>query len=181
MRLARLGRRAVVAMEFALIAPVLILLAFGVVELAAGIRVQIGVDQAARAVANLIVQQANVTTAELNDFYIAGQDCYSIGTGTFSISATSVVFAAGTGTASVGWDAATVSNQYVAAPSNVASLASSLAATSLGVVKGGDSAIVVQAHATFTVPVPYGPIAPSYTFTSTVYARPRMGFVVTLN
>jgi len=180
-RVTHLGRRGVAAFEFVVVAPFLILLTFGVAEFAVAIRAQMGVNQAARAVANLIAQQSDVTTAQLNDFFIAGRDCYSFNVGTLSISATSVKFSAGSSTGSVAWTASSVSTNYAAAPSNVLALSSGLAAMSGGIIPGGDSTIVVQAQSTFTVPVSFGPISPSYTLTGTAYARPRASFTVSLN
>ncbi len=176
-----LGSRGVAALEFALIVPVLVLLSFGVVDFAAAVRVQIDVDQAARAVANLIAQQADVTTAQLNDFYLAGQYCFSGNTGTMSISAASVVFSAGVAAGAVAWDASSVSARYVAAPGNILSLSSGLGASSGGAGVGGDGTIVAQAKSTFAVPVAFGPIPATFTFVSTAFARPRAGFTVKLN
>jgi len=177
----RLGRRGSAAFEFVVVAPFLILLTFGVVEFAAAIRIQMGVNQAARTVANLIAQQSDVTTAQLNDFFVAGGDCYSFNVGTLSISATAVNFTAGSQTGTIGWTAHTATSTYATAPSNVLTLASGLAAQSGTTIPGGDSTIVVQASSTFTVPVSFGPIKPSYTLTSTVFARPRVSFQITLN
>jgi Flp pilus assembly protein TadG len=176
-----LGCRAFAALEFAMVAPFLTLMTFGVVEFAEAVRMQMGVNQTARVIADLISHQTDVTTAQLNDFYQAGLDCYSFNVGSLSISATSVNFSAGSQTGTVGWTANTASGSYAAAPSNVTTLASGLAATSNGVVVGGDSTIVVQASTTFTVPVSFGPIAFSYTLTSTAFARPRLSYVTTLN
>jgi Flp pilus assembly protein TadG len=179
--LPRLGRRGGAALEFVMIAPVLILLCFGVVEFAAIIRIQMGVNQAARAVANLIVQQSDVTTAQLNDYFIAGRDCYSFNVGTLSISATAVNYSAGSSTGTVAWTASSVSSSYAAAPANVRSLSSGLEAKSGSTIPGGDATIVVQAKVTFTVPVSFGVISPTYTLTSTVFARPRVSFRISLN
>jgi len=162
-------------MEFGLIAPVLLLLCFAIVDFAAAVRVQIGVDQAARAVANLIVQQSAVTTAQLDDFYIAGRDCYAFNSGTFSISAASVTFPP----APSGWDAADYSGHFAPSPGNLLTLSAGLAASSGGSVVGGDSTIVVQARSTFAIPLAFWPIPSSLTFTSTEFARPRLSFVVT--
>jgi len=175
------GRRGSAAFEFVLVAPFLILLTFGVVEFAAAIRIQMGVNQAARAVASLIAQQSDVTTAQLNDFFVAGRDCYSFNVGTLTISATAVNFNAGSQTGVVAWTANSATSTYASAPANVVTLATGLAAQTGGVVPGGDATIVVQASSTFTVPVSFGPIKPSYTLTSTVFARPRVSFQISLN
>jgi Flp pilus assembly protein TadG len=176
-----LGRRGMAALEFVVVAPFLILMTFGVVEFAAAVRIQMGVNQAARAVANLIAQQTDVTTAQLNDYFIAAKDCYSFNVGTLTISATAVNFSAGSSTGSQAWTASSVSSSYAAAPSNVLTLSAGLEAKSGSTIPGGDSTIVVQAQSTFNVPVPFGPIGASYTFTSTAFARPRGSFTISLN
>jgi Flp pilus assembly protein TadG len=180
-RLLRLDRRGIAAFEFVMIAPFMILAVFGIIEFAAAIRMQMGVNQAARTVANLIVQQSDVTTSQLNDYFTAGQYCYSYNVGTFSMSATAVNYSAGSATGSVAWNASTASSKYVTAWGNVTALSSGLEAKSGNTIPGGDATIVVQAKAVFTVPVSFGPIAPSYTLTSTVFARPRVSFQIKLN
>ena len=176
-----LDGRAVAALEFAFLAPTLILLSVGIVEFTAAIRAQMGVDAAAHAVANLIAQQSAVSTAQLNDFFIAGKYSYAFNAGTISISAASVVFSAGTPTGTIAWDAASASGSYAASPSSILSLSSGLGGSTGGVIVGGDSTIVAQAKVTFSMPLALGPINPSYTFTSTAFARPRLGFTITLN
>ena len=177
----RLGRRAVAALEFLLVAPFFVLLTFGMAEFAAAVRVQLGVNQAAWAVADLIAQQTDVTTAQLNDFYKAGQDCFTFNFGTLSISATSVTYSAGHQTGSVAWTASSVSGSYAAAPANVTTISSGLGAATGGTTIGGDSTIVVQTSSTFNVPISFGPIGKSYTLTATAFARPRLSYVVNLN
>jgi Flp pilus assembly protein TadG len=176
-----LGQRAVVALEVALIAPVLLLLSLGTVEFAMAVRVQLSVNAAAHAVANLIAEQSDVTTAQLNDFFIAGQDCNEVNSNVLSISATSVTFAPGSTTGTIAWDAASVSPSYVAAPADLLSISAGLGATSGGSPVGGDSVIVVQATGVLNLPVPFGPIPTSFTISSTAFARPRTSFAISLN
>ncbi|MGD0432404.1 MAG: TadE/TadG family type IV pilus assembly protein [Acetobacteraceae bacterium] len=176
-----LGRRAVAALEFVLVAPFFIIMTFGIIEFAAAVRIQMGINQAAWSVADLIAQQTDVTTAQLNDFYKAAQDCNSFNVGTLSISATSVTFSAGQPTGSVAWTAHTATSNYATNPANVTTVSSGLGASSGGTTIGGDSTIVVQATSTFNVPIAFGPISKSYTLTSTAFARPRLSYTVSLN
>lgn len=122
-----------------------------------------------------------MTTAQLNDFFIAGQDCLAFTPAALSMSATSVNFANGAAVGAVGWDAASVATSYIAASANVLVLTTGLGGSSSGLIAGGDSAIMVRTQATLNVPLPLGAINPTYTFSSTAFARPRLGFIVKLN
>lgn len=66
-------KRGVAALEFALIAPVLILLYLGTVETTEGINVNKDLGRAATMVADLVTQQTTVTTAQLGDIMKIGQ------------------------------------------------------------------------------------------------------------
>jgi Flp pilus assembly protein TadG len=196
---ARLRRdlKSVAALEFSLIAPVLILLGLGCVEFAAAIRVELGADHASRAIASLISQTpipataagacqstttACINAAALQDIYIAGQDSNEGFAATLTVAAASVNFTVasnGTSTAAVGWDASTASTNpaYAAAPANVTTLAAGL-----GDGIDNDSVIVVQAKTIFTLPFVPGFFGKNssgpFTFTSTSFARPRYSLVI---
>jgi Flp pilus assembly protein TadG len=196
---ARLRRdlKSVAALEFSLIAPVLILLGLGSVEFAAAIRVELGADHASRAVASLISQTpipttaagacqstttACLTAAALQDIFIAGQDSNEGFAATLTVAAASVNFtvaANGASTSTIGWDAATAGTApaYAAAPANATTLA-----TGLGDGVDNDSVIIVQTKTTFTLPfLPgfFGKLSSGpFTFTSTSFARPRYSLVI---
>ncbi len=176
----RSGRRGSIAVEFAVIAPVMIAAAIGLIQVAAAIRIQLEVNRSAWVLANLISQEADVTTAELGDFAVAAQDCYDFKVGTLVMSAASVNFTTANPTGAVAWDASSVSAaNYLAMPA-----ATVTSAAKLTTGAGNDSVIVVRTSATFTVPFPVLPfikLPTSFTFTDVVYARPRLGYVVTLN
>jgi Flp pilus assembly protein TadG len=196
----RHDRRSIAALEFALVAPLLILLGLGAIEFAAAIRVQLGADHAARAVASLISQapvptvltggnakcpsitQACITAAALQDIYIGGLDSNEGLAQNFAISAATVVFSNPAGqphSAALGWDAATAPTTpaYAPPPANLLALAA-------GLTDGvdTDSVIVVQASTSYTLPfLPafFGAIGPGpFTFTFTSLARPRNSLVI---
>lgn len=60
-------KRGVAALEFALIAPFMIALWLGSVELSQGFTINRKVSQAASVLADLVTQQTNLTAAEMND------------------------------------------------------------------------------------------------------------------
>jgi Flp pilus assembly protein TadG len=65
-------RRGVSAVEFALLAPLMITLYFGAVELSQAISADRKVSLVSRSVADLVAQSTNVTTAEMNNILAAG-------------------------------------------------------------------------------------------------------------
>jgi len=183
--------RSIAALEFALLAPVLILLGLGAVEFSEAVRVELTADRVARTVANLIAESpiafgqptATITAANLQDYYIAGQEEYQEATGnSLAISAASVTFTPASTTGTKAWDAASASGS-----SYIATSATALAATA-GVTDtiDDDSVIVVQATTTYLLPflpnfgifglgkVSAGP----FTFTSTALARPRNSLII---
>ena len=64
-------RRGVSAVEFALIAPIMILFYFGMAEICQGFMAKKRAEHIASAIADLVAQTDDVTTAELNDIYAA--------------------------------------------------------------------------------------------------------------
>lgn len=61
------------AVEFALIAPLMILFYFGLAELSQGYMAQRRVNHAAAAVADLVAQQREVDSAKLGDIFLVGE------------------------------------------------------------------------------------------------------------
>jgi len=184
-------RRSIAALEFALIAPVLILLGLGAVEFSEAVRVELAADRVARSVANMIAASpipssqptAQISAAALADYYLAGQEEYQEAAGnSLAISAASVTFTPASTTGTEAWDAATAPGS-----SYVATNAKALAATT-GVTDtiDDDSVIVVQATTTYLLPflpnfgaLGLGKVATGpFTFTSIALARPRNSLVV---
>jgi hypothetical protein len=197
-------RRSNAALEFALVAPVLILLGLGAVEFSAAIRVNTSVDRTARTVAQLIAatpipigaSQAQITSFMLQDDYLAGQDSSFSLSHSVSIAAASLVYnpgsntpiyaatASGAGTATSPWDASMapgITPAFVALPSSAVT-----AATGMGDTADTDSVIVVQVSATYSLPflpnfgilglgkISQGP----FSTTATAYARPRASLII---
>jgi Flp pilus assembly protein TadG len=66
-------RRGVAAIEFALIVPVMLLLYCGLAEVTLGIVAERRAGHAASVVADLVTQEANLTSADLTDIFTVGQ------------------------------------------------------------------------------------------------------------
>lgn len=208
------------ALEFALIAPLLILMGLGAVEYAAAIRVELSTDRAAREVAAMLSQHIYdttgsytttvltnaagttpattistihnvITSAEMQDYGTAGQNCYEGAIGTMTLAAASIDFtntlnSNGTviTTASLGWDAHTTDNGvpgYVASPyDTLPAKVNEVGLTSLSDGVNNDSVMIVTAVANYTLPFlptfsefQKTKTPTSFTFTSSAIVRPR--------
>jgi len=175
-------RKSIAALEFAILAPMLILLGLGAVEFCAAVRAQHNIVRVAAYVAQILENQSSVSAAQLQDYFVAAQYMYASGgvDGTLALSAASVKFTnqdssgnATTPSYCTGWDAsnATTTPAYTALPASALNNVSSLTDG-----YDNDSTIVVVAKATYTPPyLPnfYGAIPGSFTFTSVARARPQ--------
>jgi Flp pilus assembly protein TadG len=181
-------RRSSAAVEFALTVPILILLGLGAIEFSAAVRAQLNVNRTARYVADILQNQTSVSSAQMQDYYVAAQDMYANGgaDGTLSLSAGSVNFTntfannTWTTTAKIGWDASTApagvtTPAYTPLPANTLT-ANNSDIDQLSDSRDADSTIIVVASAVFTLPfMPdfYGKIPTSFTFTAFARVRPR--------
>jgi len=153
------------AIEFAILAPVLLILATGCVGLAQLIRARTDVQKAAQTMAQLIATQTSVSTAAVGDFCQGARDELSpFPTAGLQLSVASVTRATTSGSAGVDWnDTSCGGGAAIPAP---ATLAAGL------VTAAGDSAIVVQANYAFHNPLAL--VLPSvFSITTVAFARPR--------
>jgi Flp pilus assembly protein TadG len=156
-------RGGVVAVEFALILPTLVVLFIGTFEASNLVRVKMKFDEAAPAIANLIALQNPSKTGTLTSDFCTAAD-YMLSP--FTTSGLNVQVSSVTnysGTSSIDWTANcnTVSN-----PANAITLVSGL------VPNSGDSVIVVQTSYTYNAPI-HMILGASYTFTNRGFSRPR--------
>jgi len=174
--------RSTAALEFAMTAPLLIMLGLGVVEFSAVVRAELNIHRAARYVADILQNQTSVSAAALQDYFSAAQYMYEKGgiDGPLTLSAASIKFTNqdtnGNATAfsyCIAWDA---SNDG-AVPAYTALPAAALAKIGeLTDSYDNDSTIIVEARASVTLPfMPsfYGAIPPSFTFAAISRVRPR--------
>ncbi|MDE2006476.1 MAG: pilus assembly protein [Rhodospirillales bacterium] len=167
------ARRGTAAVEFALVAPILLALSTGCVGLTQAVRARMDVAQAAQTMAQLIATQSSVTTAQIADF-CTGADAVMTpfaATG-LGLAIASVTRNASSGTVRTDWTDTSCGNAAaIAAP---ATLAASV------VPNNGDSAIVVQAS--YTLANPLSLVLPaSFTFSAVAFARPRGNATIAKN
>lgn len=162
-------RKGVSAVEFALIAPIMILFYFGMAELCQGFMAQKRTEHVASAIADLVAQTEEVTTAELDDvFQVAVQVMRPFPTTTLRQRITSVTRDS-SGVAKVDWSAhsnwsARNSGSTVSLPANL--------------IEDGES--VVMAEVEYVYASPFDHVMPaSTTMKKTYYLRPRLSDKVT--
>ena len=165
----RSDERGVAAVEFALIAPIMILIYCGLAELTIAMMAERRAAHSASVVADLVAQQANgVAIADLDDiFKIANSIMYPFPTGPLKMRITSVVTVGTTPTMS--WSRAYGGLTKMAA-GTVAGFPPNLLAA-------GDSVIQADVQYTFTSPLKYV-MHNDVTFSDTYYLKPRSGTAV---
>jgi Flp pilus assembly protein TadG len=172
----RRDQRGVSAIEFALIAPFMILLYFGLVELCQALIAERKASHVASAVGDLVAQSESVTPAAGGTGPTSLVDIYSIGqsimapfpTSSLKIGISSVT-ADANGTPKVDW-----SNAYNGYPVKTAGTTVTLPMT----LSAGDS--IVMAQVTYAYQSGIGYILPrAQTFNEVFYLRPRRSDKVT--
>ena len=137
----------IMAVEFALIAPIMIAMYFGVTELSDGYTAKGKVTVVASTAADLTAQDAAICNAEMNDIFAAlGAIMFPYPTNNMQITISSLIDA-GNGTVKVAWSDALnttprVVNSVVSIPS--------------GMVTNGSGASVILAEATYMYSSPAG-------------------------
>ncbi len=166
--LAARDRAGAVAIEFALIVPLLLTLCLGLFEASEAVRADMKVRSAAQTLAQLVASQASINASTMSSFCAAAQLVMApyatapLQTAVASVSNTG-------GTAAIDWQDTTCGGGTV--PGNAVTLATSM------VPNAGDSVIVVQATYTYTGPVVY--VLPGTIDMSQIaYARPRSNTTV---
>jgi Flp pilus assembly protein TadG len=162
-------RKGVSAVEFALIAPIMILFYFGMSELCQGFMAQKRTEHVAATIADLVAQGETTTTTSLNDvFKVATQVMSPYPTTTLKQRVTSVTRNS-SGVAKVDWSqgsgyTARTTGSTVSLPSNL--------------IANGESVIMAEVQYVYTSPFDY--VMPTQsTFTKTYYLRPRQSSMVT--
>lgn len=162
-------RRGVSAVEFALIAPIMILFYFGMAEICQGFMAKKRVEHVASAIADLVAQTDDVTTAELNDIYAAAtQVMKPFPTTALKQRITSVTRNA-SGTPKVDWSSnnswtSRATGSTVTVPANL--------------IANGESLVMAEVEYVYTSPFDYV-LPQQMTFKKTFYLRPRQVDVVT--
>jgi Flp pilus assembly protein TadG len=157
------------AVEFALIAPFILIAMLGSFQVFALARARMLAIAATRNLADLVSQQASVTASELADYCKGAKlSLLPLDTTGFAASIASVSYV---NTArKVDW-----TNTSCGAVSSIANAASDAASVTTA---SGDSAIVVKANFRYASPLTF-PLALNVTFSVSALARPRLGSAVT--
>jgi Flp pilus assembly protein TadG len=162
----RRDRRGVSAVEFALIAPFLILTYFGLAELAQGMMAQRRVSHAASAIGDLVAQTDSITDAQKTDIFAAATNIVSpFPTSPLKLRITSITGNA-SGQPRVDWSDGSTGLAAYSHCATVPGLPSGL------VTAAGEN--VIMAEATYTYTSPVSQVLPNgLAFSEKFYLRPR--------
>jgi Flp pilus assembly protein TadG len=160
----RRDRRGVSAVEFALIAPVLILTYFGLAELSSAMMAQRRASHSASAIGDLVAQSTTVTTANLTDMFSAATTILSpFPTSTLKLRVTSIT-GDKNGAPQVDWSRAQGTD--ISALTSVTGLPTGLISAK------GDN--VIMAESTYTYNSTFAFLLKNgLTFTEKFYLKPR--------
>lgn len=155
------NRRGLAAVEFALIAPVMILMFFGTVELSSAVDCNSRVSRVSSAVADLVAQSTTVSSSDTtNIFSAANAILYPYAASNAKIVVTSLV-ADSSGKVTVDWSDAQNTSKRTSPPANIPS----------GILSAGGSVIYAEINYGFTPAVSY--FLGTVTLKSAFYAKPR--------
>ncbi|HZT19241.1 MAG TPA: TadE/TadG family type IV pilus assembly protein [Dongiaceae bacterium] len=170
----RRDKRGSVLVEFAIILPVMVALFFGVFEGTRAIRARMSMSNAAAAYADMIAMQGSLTPAQLANFCDGARlVMYPFSTETFAAAVSSVTNSPDQGVVAEDWHDTTHCGvaAAVSSPTTVA-----VSPTNM-VPHAGDSVIIVRV--TYSYRSSIHVILPGrFTFTQTVFARPRSNAVI---
>ena len=144
------NRDGVAALEFALIAPLLILLFFGMTELTSAIIAGRHTNHASSAMGDLVAQCSNINDGDLTNIFSASSDIMSpLSTTTMNQRVTSVVATDSSGDTQVQWSQPTSQPSFASTyqPGSSVTIPANL------VVNKGDTVIMSEVSYAFTFPV----------------------------
>ena len=167
----RRDRRGVSAVEFAMIAPVVIAGYFGMSEVDLALMTQQRNSHAASALGDLTAQYPTLTLSNVNDIFSAASIVMQpFSTATLKLRLTSITLQSN-GKATVDWSQAQNGLTAYSKGAIMSTLPTGL------LVNTGDSIIMSEANDVFTSPVTY--ILPSgFTFNDVFYLSPRSGTTI---
>ncbi|HEV7386200.1 MAG TPA: TadE/TadG family type IV pilus assembly protein [Phenylobacterium sp.] len=165
----RHDERGVAAVEFALLAPIMILLYCGLAELTIAMMAERRAAHSASVVADLVAQQTNGTNiTDLGDIFTIGNSImYPFPTGSLKMRLTSVV-ADNNAVPKMAWSLGHGLTKMGAG---------TVAGVPVGLLAAGDSVIQADVQYTFTSPLKYV-MHNDVTFNDTYYLKPRSGTAV---
>ena len=161
----------IAAVEFAFIAPVMILMFFGAVELTMAVDCRTRVTAVASTAADLVAQETTVSTADMSNVFAAlNAILYPYSSGGAKIVISSIVDA-GNNTAKVAW-----SN----AQNTTARTVGSTVTVPTGLIVSGSGGSVILAEITYAYASPTTKVLTgTVSMTNSFYAHPRRSLTVT--
>ncbi|HUO98450.1 MAG TPA: TadE/TadG family type IV pilus assembly protein [Rhizomicrobium sp.] len=164
-------KRGMAAVEFALVAPVMIAMFFGTVELSEALACRSRVDRMSATAADLVAQSTSVSTADMTNIFGASNAVlYPFSSAQAQIVVSSLVDD-GHGGAKVAW-----SNAQHATPRTVGSAVT----VPTGLIVSGSGGSVIFAEISYNYTSPTTDVLPgTITMTSSFYSRPRRSTTVT--
>jgi Flp pilus assembly protein TadG len=160
-------RKGLAAVEFALIAPVMVIMFFGAVELSSALDCNSRVARVSSTVADLVAQSAAVSTADTtNIFSAANAILYPYASSNAKIVVTSLV-ADSNGTVTVGWSDAQNTSKRTSPPTSIPT----------GILPASTSVIYAEVTYSFTPAVSY--LLGTVSLTGNFYSKPRRSVKVT--
>lgn len=164
----------VAAVEFAFIAPIVILMFFGLIELSQGMNCRQRMESVAGTVADLVAQSTKITDADrTNIFNAAGAIMFPFSDDDMEIVITSVVDnGTNNGVGRVAWSEATANTTARSTGSTVPS-----GELPAGLITGGGSVIMAEVKYTFHSPAGFI-IGQPIEMTGRFFSRPRRSLTV---
>jgi Flp pilus assembly protein TadG len=158
-------RRGAAAVEFAFVAPLMILLYYGIAELTQGMMADRRTSHVASIIGDLVAQDTQITQTEITDVFNVGKAVVApFPTGALSMRVTSVKADSG-GTPKVVWSKTSGSMTV---------LSGTVSGVPTGLIAANESVIMAEATYIYTSPVQKAITTP-ITFTQKYYLKPRKG------
>ncbi len=160
-------RKGLAAVEFALVAPVMIIMFYGSVELSSAIDCNARVSRVSSTVADLVAQETAISTADAgNIFSAANAILFPYASSNAQIVVSSLVSDA-SGKVTVDWSEAQNASKRTSPPASIPA----------GILPASSSVIYAEITYSFTPAVSY--FVGSVSLTNTFYAKPRRSAKVT--
>lgn len=171
-------RRGAVAVEFAMMMPVLIAMLLAIVEIGRYAILYQKIDRVASTMGDLVAQAQTISTTDINNLMVAVPNImtpFALDTnGKVIVSSVGIV----SGTAKVNWQRSGggtyAGTSKIGTQGNAATLPVGLT------VVAGESVIIAEVYYNFT-PFIYGAVAPAKIIYRPAYYRPRIGDLSTIN
>jgi Flp pilus assembly protein TadG len=156
------NQRGTAAIEFALVAPIMLIISLGMFELAGYSNANIKFTNATQLLGELVAEQTSLSSSQATNFCTGAKYALSpLNTASFTATIASVTNTGGTD--AVDWQDTSCGGVSI---SNAVALAASL------IPNSGDSAIIISANYTYASPLTYI-LSSSYSLTQTAFTRPR--------